>query len=142
MDDLTPRQQALADLWDEHLRHEFETQDASATLDTMVDDAYVNRRVFAEMPRGAPDGLAVDEDGRVWVAAFGGGCATCFAPDGRVERVLEVPATNVASLCFGGADRRDLYVATADNREDPARGGSVFRVRVERPGLAVPLARV
>src|SRR5436190_938550 len=32
----------LADLWDEHLRHEFATRDTEATLQTMVDDAYVN----------------------------------------------------------------------------------------------------
>ena len=29
-------------LWDEHLRHEFDTRDTDATLDTMVEDAYVN----------------------------------------------------------------------------------------------------
>jgi carboxymethylenebutenolidase len=35
-------QQALNDLWEEHLRHEFATQNTQATLDTMVPDAYVN----------------------------------------------------------------------------------------------------
>jgi carboxymethylenebutenolidase len=35
-------QQTLNDLWEEHLRHEFATQDTQATLDTMVPDAYVN----------------------------------------------------------------------------------------------------
>jgi carboxymethylenebutenolidase len=39
---LTPAQQALSDLWDEHVRCEFATKDASAALDTMVPDAYVN----------------------------------------------------------------------------------------------------
>ena len=39
---LTPAQQALSDLWDEHVRSEFATKDASAALDTMVPDAYVN----------------------------------------------------------------------------------------------------
>ena len=42
MTDLTSRQQALADLWEEHLKHEFETQNPFATLDTMIEDAYVN----------------------------------------------------------------------------------------------------
>lgn len=42
MTDLTPRQQTLAQLWEEHLRHEFETQDPSETIDTMVKNAYVN----------------------------------------------------------------------------------------------------
>lgn len=33
---------ALAALWDEHLKHEFQTHDTEATLATMVEDAYVN----------------------------------------------------------------------------------------------------
>jgi carboxymethylenebutenolidase len=39
---LTPGQQTLNDLWEEHLRHEFATQDTTATLETMAPDAYVN----------------------------------------------------------------------------------------------------
>ena len=39
---LTPGQQILNDLWEEHLRDEFTTQDTKATLETMVPDAYVN----------------------------------------------------------------------------------------------------
>ena len=39
---LTPGQQRLNDLWEEHLRHEFATHDTTATLETMVPDAYVN----------------------------------------------------------------------------------------------------
>src|ERR1041384_164536 len=32
----------LTRLWEEHTKHEFVTRDTTATLDTMVDDAYVN----------------------------------------------------------------------------------------------------
>jgi len=39
---LTPAQQALSDIWDEHVRDEFAARDAAAALDTMVPDAYVN----------------------------------------------------------------------------------------------------
>jgi carboxymethylenebutenolidase len=39
---LSPGQQSLNDLWEEHLRDEFTTQDTNATLETMVPDAYVN----------------------------------------------------------------------------------------------------
>jgi carboxymethylenebutenolidase len=40
--DLTPAQQALNDLWDEHVRDEFATKDADGALDTMTPDARVN----------------------------------------------------------------------------------------------------
>ena len=39
---LTPEQQFLNDLWEEHIRDEFATKDTDATLETMVPDAYVN----------------------------------------------------------------------------------------------------
>jgi len=39
--DLTPAQEALQALWDEHLRHEFGTHNVEDAL-TMVEDAYVN----------------------------------------------------------------------------------------------------
>ena len=39
---LTAAQQALSDLWDEHVRNEFATKDADAALATMTPDAYVN----------------------------------------------------------------------------------------------------
>jgi len=35
-------QQTLARLWEEHLRHEFETKSTDDTIATMVEDAYVN----------------------------------------------------------------------------------------------------
>ena len=33
---------SLSELWDEHTAHEFSTRDTERTLETMVDDAYVN----------------------------------------------------------------------------------------------------
>ncbi len=111
-------------------------------LHDVADDGGVsNRRVFVKAEGGAPDGLAVDEEGCVWVALFGAGCAARYTPDGALERTLEVPAPSVASVCFGGADRRDLYVATGDHL-DPSLGGCVFRTRVAVPGLPAPRARV
>jgi carboxymethylenebutenolidase len=39
---LTPAQQRLSELWDEHVRYEFSTRNTDDTLATMVEDAYVN----------------------------------------------------------------------------------------------------
>ena len=101
-----------------------------------------NRSIFCELVRGAPDGLAVDAEGCVWVAAYGGGCVLCFTPGGVLERTLEVPGQSITSVCFGGLDLRDLYVATADNSDDAGLLGCVFRTRAPRPGLRAPLAAV
>lgn len=107
-----------------------------------ADGRCTQRSVFAEPEHGAPDGLAVDEEGGVWVALYGAGCVARYTPDGALDRALEVPARLVASLCFGGPDRSDLYVATGDNRHDRALGGSIFRARVDVAGLPAHKARV
>ena len=98
--------------------------------------------VLAKVDGGGPDGLAVDEEGGVWVAVYGGGCVQRFTPGGALDLVAPVPANAVTSLCFGGDDRRDLYVVSADNSEDAARAGSIFRTRAPVTGLPVPLARI
>jgi len=110
--------------------------------DVGEDGGCSHRRVFARAKRGTPDGLAVDEAGGVWIAEHGGGCVTRYTADGQLDRHLEVPARIVTSLCLGGPERRDLYVVTADNTDDESLRGSIFRTRVEVPGLAVALARV
>src|SRR5512132_3478375 len=39
---LSPPQEALSKLWEDHVRYEFSTRSTDDTLATMVDDAYVN----------------------------------------------------------------------------------------------------
>jgi len=65
-----------------------------------------------------------------------------YTSDGKLDRKVDVPAKAVTSLCFGGQDRRGLYIVTADNTEDPNRKGTIFRTRVDIAGLPAPLARV
>jgi gluconolactonase len=105
-------------------------------------DRYVNRRALAGGDDFHPDGLAVDEGGTIWVADFEAGCVRGFDTAGREVDRIEVPSPAVTSLCFGGADRRDLYIVTAANSEDPSRGGTIFRTRVEVAGLAVASAEI
>jgi sugar lactone lactonase YvrE len=108
------------------------------------DDGRVSdRRLLVGGDDLAPDGLAVDEAGTVWVADVSGtGAVRGFAPDGREVDRVEVPAKMVTSLCFGGADRRDLYIVTADNTDDPERAGTIFATRADVPGCVVAMAEV
>ena len=110
--------------------------------DVDADGNVSNRRVFVSVQIGAPDGLAVDADGCVLTASYGGSCVLRYMPNGKLDTMIPVPAEQVTSLCFGGDDLRDLYVVTADNTEDPSREGTIFRTRTDVPGLPPPTARV
>jgi sugar lactone lactonase YvrE len=80
------------------------------------------RRRFAEIPPalGVPDGLTIDADGGVWVAIFGGGELRRYAPDGRLDRAVRLPVSQVTSAAFGGPDLRVLYITTAHENFTPA----------------------
>jgi len=93
-----------------------------------------NRRVFAAVGGGAiPDGLAVDADGCVWVALWGGAAVSRYGPDGRLRQTLEIPADNVTCCAFGGPDLGTLYITTAAG---PGRcAGALFACRPGPAGL-------
>jgi sugar lactone lactonase YvrE len=89
---------------------------------------------WGRSPSEQADGLCVDDEGGVWVALGAGGGVARFAPDGEVDRVVEVPGADfVSSVCFGGPVLDDLYVTTRT---------AVLRGRVDASGLPVPPARV
>ena len=107
------------------------------------DGSVSGRRFFVQRGDLTPDGLAVDEAGTVWVADVSGSSSVRgFSADGEEVGRIDVPARTVTSLCFGGADRRDLYIVTADNTAEPDRGGTIYRTRADVPGCAVALATV
>ena len=84
-----------------------------------------------------PDGLAVDADGCLWVAIWGGHEVRCFSPVGELLAVVEVPASQVTSCCFGGKGLTDLYITTAahglsDQEIDATTAGGLF---IAQPGV-------
>jgi sugar lactone lactonase YvrE len=81
----------------------------------------------------------MDADGGVWVALFGGGEVRRYAPDGRLDVRIPVPARQVTAAAFGGADLRDLYITTSRlglSDPEPA-AGALFRATPGVVGLPV-----
>ena len=62
---------------------------------------------------GIPDGLSLDAEGCVWVAMWGGGEVRRLRPDGRVDRIVRLPVSQVTSVAFGGEARDELFITTA-----------------------------
>jgi sugar lactone lactonase YvrE len=96
------------------------------------------------------DGLAVDQEGGVWIASTGSGVITRLSPDGVVERRVAVPGGHPTSLCFGGPDWRDLYVTTAaegavqavlSGQPPPHRDAAIYHARSDIPGVPVGKTR-
>lgn len=101
-----------------------------------------------EAPGGA-DGSVVDSEGYLWNARWGGSCVIRFSPDGKIDRIIEVPdVTRVSCPAFGGPDMKTLYLTTAREGITPAEAeaqpyaGSVFAARVDVAGLAEPFIRL
>ncbi len=107
-----------------------------------------NGRVVVNVPAelGYPDGMAIDSEDKIWVALWNGNAVVRFDPlTGEVMQKIQVPAHNVTSCAFGGADLDVLYITTAsiDMTEEEHRtyplAGSVFKVV---PGVkGVPTAQ-
>ncbi|MCR5876129.1 SMP-30/gluconolactonase/LRE family protein [Phenylobacterium sp. J426] len=82
----------------------------------------------------SPDGSAVDAEGHLWNAQWGGWRIVRYAPDGRVDRVVQVPVEQPTSCAFGGPDLGTLYITSAwDELSDEARAkqplaGGLFAV--------------
>jgi sugar lactone lactonase YvrE len=102
------------------------------------------RPFFSGFSRGHPDGSAVDSEGYLWNCRFGGGCVVRVAPDGTVDRVVEMPVRNITTCTFGGSDLRTLYITTASILTDQSDrlAGSLFALDVGVPGAAAFRAKV
>ncbi|HTN64541.1 MAG TPA: SMP-30/gluconolactonase/LRE family protein [Devosia sp.] len=106
-----------------------------------------NRRVFVTVPEseGKPDGLTVDSEGFIWSAHWDGWCVTRYDPEGKVERVINLPVPRPTSCVFGGPDLQTLFVTTARIRLSAAQladaplSGSVFAIDTGIKGLLDPM---
>lgn len=101
-----------------------------------------NKRVFVAIDDGGhPDGMAVDADGHVWIALFGGWRIERYDPQGQKVGEVRFPCANITKLAFGGDDLRTAYVTTARKgltetvlAAQPLAGG-LFTFRAPAPGL-------
>ena len=107
-----------------------------------ADGALGAKRPFIRTEGGAPDGLAVSEDGAVWVALAGGGGVGVYSASGERQGFIAIRQPMCASLCFGGADRRDLYIVSGSEGSGRERAGAVYRTRTNVAGLPVATARI
>ena len=99
-----------------------------------------HKREFLKFERewGCPDGMATDAEGGVWVAHWGGARISRFHPDGRLDRSIPIPATNVTSVVFAGPELDRMFVTSAAfGCEDEPLAGALFEVAADVCGHPV-----
>ncbi len=111
-------------------------------FDLGPDGALKGKRLFVTHEgSGHPDGMAVDAEGHLWVAVFGGWRIDRYDPQGRKVGEVRFPCANITKPAFGGDDLRTVYATTArkglneaDLLAQPLAGG-LFTFRADAPGL-------
>ena len=80
------------------------------------------RRVFADLHHysGRPDGAAMDADGCYWICANDAARVLRFTPQGKLDRIIELPAVKPSMCTFGGCDLDTLFITSIR----PAHGAS------------------
>ena len=114
-------------------------QDVIWVYDLDIDSGEIsNRQDFARFERGGPDGATIDAEGCLWSTRYGGSCVVRFTPEGKVDTVVNLPASQITCCTFGGKDLDTLFITTAridlkDDQltEEPLAGG-LFMIK---PGV-------
>jgi sugar lactone lactonase YvrE len=73
-------------------------------------------KTVVEIPEdfGMPDGMAMDEEGMLWIANWGGFTVNRWNPvNGVLLEVIVLPVPNVSSCAFGGENMDLLFITTA-----------------------------
>ncbi|NDL59472.1 SMP-30/gluconolactonase/LRE family protein [Phytoactinopolyspora sp. XMNu-373] len=100
-------------------------------FDWSSDTGLSGRREWASAP-GGPDGLAVDAEGGVWVAMYGGSAIRRYDSDGRLDHVVELPVRQPTAVAFVGDELRDLVITTSRHRlgnSAEPEAGALFGIR-------------
>ena len=113
-----------------------------SAFDIAEDGSLSNRRVWADLGEGTPDGICIDSEGAVWYADV---------PNQRCVRAQEggtvLQEVALEQGCFactlGGDDGKTLFVLVADwggfeEMSDEARTGRVLSVRAPAPKAGWP----
>ena len=104
---------------------------------------FSNKGVFFHVDEShgdAPDGLAIDVEGNIWTAVFGGGKVLRVNPHGKIIGEITLPTRCITCPTFVG---EELFITSAEEEDPEAHptsvkyAGSLFRVNVGVTGLPV-----
>jgi sugar lactone lactonase YvrE len=107
-------------------------------FDRASDGTLSNRRVWADLPGRAPDGICLDAEGAVWVAdALAIACVRVAEGGAILDTVT--PSQSAYACALGGDDGQTLFVLTAASSA-PQIVASTRTGRIETAHVTVPAA--
>jgi sugar lactone lactonase YvrE len=106
------------------------------------DGALSNRRVWADLGDGVPDGICLDADGAVWYADVPNRRCVRVREGGEVLQTIELDRGGFA-CALGGADRTTLFITATEwkgpeHMFDGPPSGQVLSVQAPAPGVGYP----
>ena len=111
-------------------------------FDVGDDGSLTGRRVFAQLPGRIPDGIALDEEGAIWVSCFTTDEFLRVREGGDITHRVAVDGRRAVACALGGEQRRTLFLLTAlttpQDLEQGISRGFVERTRVEIGGAGLP----
>ena len=107
----------------------------------LADDFVPTFRELMSIDVGVPDGLAVDMDGCIWLAVWGGSRISKISPQGKIIEEHHFPVSQPSSCAFGSDGTLYVTSATAgiseaDLMKQPL-AGSLFTLTTTTTGVPV-----
>lgn len=111
-------------------------------FDIAADGSLSNRRVWADLDDGVPDGICLDADGAVWYGDVPNQRCVRVREGGEVLQTIHLDRGCFACM-LGGVDGRTLFLVTREWRgpesmADRSRTGQVLTVEAPAPGAGWP----
>ena len=111
-------------------------------FDIALDGSLSNRRVWADLGRGVPDGICMDSDNAVWYADVPNKRCVRVREGGEVLQVIDLDRGCFACM-LGGPDRKTLFMMAAEwhgvsKMSEAPRTGQVLTLEAAAPGAGWP----
>jgi sugar lactone lactonase YvrE len=107
-----------------------------SAFDIAADGGLSNRRVWADLGDGVPDGICLDAEGAVWYGDVPNKRCVRVREGGEVLQTVELDRGCFACM-LGGEDGRILFMVAADMTSE-ALTGQVLTVRAQAAGAGWP----
>ena len=113
-----------------------------SAFEIAADGSLSNRRIWADLGDGPPDGICMDAEGAVWFADVPNKRCVRVREGGEVLQAIELDRGGFACM-LGGPDRRTLFMLAAEwagmeNMDDSARTGQLLVAEAPAPGVGWP----